>query len=40
LHRHGGTLRIQSREGAGSTFTCDFPPERIVPKQQQASAAQ
>ncbi len=30
LQRHGGTLRIKSREGAGSTFTCDFPPERIV----------
>ena len=38
LQRHGGTLRIKSKEGAGSTFTCDFPPERIVLRQQQASA--
>jgi two-component system phosphate regulon sensor histidine kinase PhoR len=32
LQRHDGTLRIESREGAGSTFTCDFPPERIIPR--------
>ena len=38
LQRHGGTLRIKSREGAGSTFTCDFPPERIVTRQQQAAS--
>jgi two-component system, OmpR family, phosphate regulon sensor histidine kinase PhoR len=38
LQRHDGALRIKSKEGAGSTFTCDFPPERIVPRQQQAAA--
>jgi two-component system phosphate regulon sensor histidine kinase PhoR len=37
LQRHGGTLRVKSKEGVGSTFTCDFPSERIVPRQQQAS---
>lgn len=30
LERHGGKLRITSKEGSGSTFTCDFPVERIV----------
>ncbi len=37
LQRHDATLRIKSREGAGSTFTCDFPPQRIVPRQQEAA---
>jgi two-component system phosphate regulon sensor histidine kinase PhoR len=27
---HGGHLEIQSRPGHGSTFTCRFPPARIV----------
>jgi len=31
LQRHGGRLQIESIEGKGSTFTCHFPPERIVP---------
>jgi two-component system phosphate regulon sensor histidine kinase PhoR len=39
LQRHGATLRIKSREGAGSTFTCDFPPERIFSKSTQPTAA-
>jgi two-component system phosphate regulon sensor histidine kinase PhoR len=30
VQRHDGTLRIESKEGAGSTFTCDFPRERVV----------
>ncbi len=38
LQRHGATLRIKSREGVGSTFTCDFPRERIVAKLSQATA--
>ncbi|MBS0366545.1 MAG: phosphate regulon sensor histidine kinase PhoR [Proteobacteria bacterium] len=29
LQRHGGRLQVQSVLGAGSTFTCHFPPERI-----------
>ncbi|MCC5860388.1 MAG: phosphate regulon sensor histidine kinase PhoR [Gammaproteobacteria bacterium] len=30
LLRHGGQLEIQSRPGEGSTFTCHFPPSRVV----------
>jgi len=30
LHRHEATLRIDSTEGKGSTFTCDFPPHRLM----------
>jgi two-component system, OmpR family, phosphate regulon sensor histidine kinase PhoR len=30
LQRHGGTLEIASVEGRGSTFTCHFPPRRLV----------
>jgi two-component system phosphate regulon sensor histidine kinase PhoR len=31
LQRHGGSLRIESVEGRGSTFTCQFPPHRVIP---------
>jgi two-component system phosphate regulon sensor histidine kinase PhoR len=31
LQRHGATLEVQSTLGAGSTFTCHFPPERVGP---------
>ncbi|MCK0154418.1 phosphate regulon sensor histidine kinase PhoR [Alcanivorax sp. S6407] len=30
--RHGGKLEIKSQLGQGSTFTCHFPPERLVSK--------
>jgi two-component system phosphate regulon sensor histidine kinase PhoR len=29
LQRHGGTLDVQSTIGAGSIFTCHFPPQRL-----------
>jgi two-component system phosphate regulon sensor histidine kinase PhoR len=30
LLRHGAELDVQSVEGRGSTFTCHFPPQRLV----------
>jgi two-component system phosphate regulon sensor histidine kinase PhoR len=30
LQRHGATLTIESKEGVGSTFSCHFPPRRVV----------
>jgi two-component system, OmpR family, phosphate regulon sensor histidine kinase PhoR len=30
LHRHEATLSIASVEGKGSTFTCHFPPHRVI----------
>ncbi len=34
LNRHDGELRVQSRLGQGSTFVCDFPPERVVVRER------
>jgi two-component system phosphate regulon sensor histidine kinase PhoR len=31
LQRHGARLEVQSVEGRGSTFTCHFPPDRVLP---------
>jgi two-component system, OmpR family, phosphate regulon sensor histidine kinase PhoR len=39
LQRHGGTLEVQSRLGEGSTFTCHFPPARILPPVARAASA-
>lgn len=30
LNRHGARLRIESRLGQGSTFTCEFPPALVM----------
>ncbi|HEV3180404.1 MAG TPA: phosphate regulon sensor histidine kinase PhoR [Steroidobacteraceae bacterium] len=38
LQRHGGTLDVQSSLGAGSTFTCHFPAERVVAPAHDTSA--
>ncbi len=39
LQRHGATLEVQSTLGAGSTFTCHFPPERIAAATRSVSSA-
>ena len=31
LQRHEASLQIESEEGRGSTFTCHFPPARLLP---------
>ncbi|HET7812277.1 MAG TPA: phosphate regulon sensor histidine kinase PhoR [Steroidobacteraceae bacterium] len=38
LHRHGARLAIDSVEGRGSTFTCHFPPERVLEGRAAATA--
>ena len=30
LEHHGATLEISSKVGGGSTFSCHFPPERVI----------
>ena len=37
LERHEGWLEIASRLGAGSTFSCHFPPHRTL-RQRPAAA--
>jgi two-component system phosphate regulon sensor histidine kinase PhoR len=39
LQRHGASLEVQSTLGAGSTFTCHFPPERIAGVARSVSSA-
>ena len=38
LQRHGATLEVQSTLGAGSTFTCHFPLERVAILEQPTNA--
>jgi len=38
LQRHGATLEVQSTLGAGSTFSCHFPAERVVMARVQNAA--
>ncbi len=38
LQRHDAELQIVSEEGAGSIFTCHFPPERIILREDLALA--
>jgi two-component system phosphate regulon sensor histidine kinase PhoR len=38
LHRHGARLEIDSAEGRGSTFTCHFPPDRVLTPAAAAAA--
>jgi two-component system phosphate regulon sensor histidine kinase PhoR len=40
LQRHGATLAIASVEGQGSTFSCQFPPGRLVALPASAGTAQ
>ncbi|MBV8496260.1 MAG: phosphate regulon sensor histidine kinase PhoR [Gammaproteobacteria bacterium] len=39
LQRHGATLEVESTLGVGSTFTCHFPPARLVPEPARAPTA-
>ncbi|HEY4973892.1 MAG TPA: phosphate regulon sensor histidine kinase PhoR [Steroidobacteraceae bacterium] len=38
LQRHGAQSSIESQEGRGSTFSCQFPPERLQAAVDTASA--
>ena len=38
LQRHGARLEVQSIEGQGSTFSCHFPPERVMPRDHVTTA--
>jgi two-component system phosphate regulon sensor histidine kinase PhoR len=38
LERHGAELVVESEEGKGSTFRCDFPPSRLVASERLAAA--
>jgi len=36
LQRHGAELEVVSEEGKGSTFTCHFPPDRVIGEARRA----
>ncbi len=38
LQRHGARLEVQSIEGQGSTFSCHFPSERVMPRDHVTTA--
>lgn len=38
LQRHGAHLEIDSSEGRGSSFTCHFPPSRVLAQRAAATA--
>ena len=38
LMRHDATLSVRSKLGEGSTFRCDFPPERIAAEEARPDA--
>jgi two-component system phosphate regulon sensor histidine kinase PhoR len=39
LQRHGAELEVKSTLGAGSTFTCHFPLQRVQPQTNRAPSA-
>jgi two-component system, OmpR family, phosphate regulon sensor histidine kinase PhoR len=39
LQRHGAELEVQSTLGAGSTFTCHFPLQRVQPQNRAPTTA-
>jgi two-component system phosphate regulon sensor histidine kinase PhoR len=39
LQHHDAELRIESERGVGSTFICDFPPERMLRRTERGQAA-
>jgi len=39
LQRHGGRIDVHSVQGSGSTFTCHFPPSRVLARAQAAASS-
>ncbi len=38
LHKHGATLSVESELGQGSTFSCQFPVDRVATQRRSQSA--